>query len=276
MNFKIIKASGKKEIFDPNKFRKSLQRAGASKQIIEQITRAVEEDPSLRTTHAIYAFALQQLHAQSPATATHYNIKRALYELGPAGFPFEKFIAGLFSEQGYTTQTNQIIQGKCVTHEVDVIARSEDKHFYIECKFHSRQGLPCDVKVPLYVKARVDDIIHADDKKKYPYPQGWLVTNTRFTSDAIAYGECAGLNLLSWSHPVGNSIPDLMARHNAHPITALISLSNRQKRLLMQKGVILCRDIPQHTALLHSLGMSSLAVENIINEANMHNNHHNK
>lgn len=265
----ITKASGKKERFDPEKFKKSLQRAGANATTIDQLLHAIEKDPSLRTTRGIYSFALAQLHAQNPAVATRYNIKRALYELGPAGFPFEQFIAALFQEQGYAVKTDQTLQGRCVAHELDVIARNDDSLEYIECKFHSRQGLICDIKVPLYVHSRIQDIINASEKKLYPYPHGWVATNTRFSSEAITYAECIGLSLLGWSYPQGNSLPELIERYNVHPITALVSLTHRQKRLLMQKGLVLCRDVAQHTHLLRELGISPLAITGIVAEANL-------
>jgi Holliday junction resolvase-like predicted endonuclease len=56
--------------------------------------------------------------------------------LGPAGFFFEKYIAKLFQSEGYETLTNLLLQGKCVSHEVDVVVRKNNYLTMIECKFH--------------------------------------------------------------------------------------------------------------------------------------------
>ena len=35
--------------------------------------------------------------------------------------PFEAYLAELFEREGYKTKIDQIVQGKCVEHEVDVV-----------------------------------------------------------------------------------------------------------------------------------------------------------
>jgi len=95
---------------------------------------------------------------KSPSIAARYNLKRALMELGPAGYPFEQFVAHIFSAQDYETIINQIISGNCIDHEIDITATKASKHFMIECKFHNRTGLKTNIKVILYIQARFEDV----------------------------------------------------------------------------------------------------------------------
>ncbi|HEV2601185.1 MAG TPA: restriction endonuclease [Candidatus Babeliales bacterium] len=266
----IRKASGEKEPFDIQKFKHSLLKIGAPEQLITKIVKEIELMPAMRTTRQLYDFALERLQENNPPLAARYNIKRALMELGPTGFPFEQFIALIFKEQGYSTQTDQIGRGACVDHELDIIARKESKHLMIECKFHNRQGIKSDVKVTLYVKARFDDIAKGwnnNPKDTDKFHGAWIVTNTRFTSQAIQYAQCAQIQLLDWSYPVDNNLPHLIKKLQLHPITALTALSRQQKRAFIKNKLILCRDIPHRTELLKKLGFPEHTIKKICEEA---------
>ncbi len=267
MSFKVTKISGHKELFDRKKFYRSLHKAGASKTLINQLISEVEADESLRTTKKIYAYALDKLYKSHPPTAARYNIKQALLQLGPAGFPFEQFIAHVFEAEGYQTKTNQIVSGHCIDHEVDVVVNNKEKHFMVECKYHNRQRLKSDVKVTLYIKARFDDVDQGWKHDAHTIHQGWVVTNTKFTSEAVKYGECAGVHLLSWNYPAGKSLIDLIHKYDLHPITALVSLNKKEKEAFIKKGFVLCKDAPKHAETLKELGMRPEKVNKIIQEA---------
>ena len=268
MSFYIQKYSGETELFNIKKFTVSLQRAGASKALIEQLVLEITALPSLRTTKDIYEFALSRLHEKNPVIAAHYNVKRALLDFGPSGFPFEHYVAALFSAQGYVTKTHSIVRGACVEHELDVIAVKGNEHLMIECKFHNEQGLVCDIKVPLYIKARFDDVSKnwTNNGDTHSLHRAVIVTNTRFSAQAIAYAECIGIMLLGWSYPEGRGLEGLIDKLGLHPITALVSLDSRQKKLLIDNGFILCRDVEQNQAVLNTLNLSEQDKEHLMQE----------
>ncbi len=269
MPFIIRKRSGKKEEFSPKKLQHSLRKAGADQQLSNQIIEKIKKEKPPSTT-AIHKFITQFLEKKSPALAARYNIKRALMELGPAGYPFEQFVAQIFTAQGFKTLTNQIINGKCVTHEVDVIAIKGNKHYMIECKFHNRLGLKTNVKATLAAQARFEDIHAAweqNPQHDHEIHHAWIVTNTRFTSEAIKYADCMNIKLLGWKYPKNNSIEQIIDSLGLHPITALTFLSRKQKQSLIKKGFVLCRDVSQHTTLLKSLGFSPRQIQKLMQEA---------
>jgi hypothetical protein len=185
-------------------------------------------------------------------------------QLGPSGFPFEKFVAELLKNQGYEVSTNNILQGVCVKHEVDVVAKKENKEFIVECKYHNQQGIRSDVKVSLYVHARFQDI--SKKPKNNSIHQGWLVTNTKFTDDAIQYGQCAGLHLVSWNHPHQNNLREMVEVSRLYPVTCLTSLSHGDKLRLLADNILLCKTIHQNPKLLQKYKFSTTRLRAILNE----------
>lgn len=256
----ITKADGKKELFEEQKLINSLKNAGGGDEIIAKIvSHVVKEIHDGMTTGEIYRHAFKRLHEYSLPVAIKYSLRRALSELGPDGFPFEKYVARIFQEWGYQTLTDQAVFGGCVAHEVDVVAWNKEKLIMVEAKFHNEFLLKSDLKVVLYIKARFDDLydnIYEFGGSKRKLDEGWLVTNTKFTDQAIKYGECKGLKMLGWNYPKENNLQNIIESLRLHPFTCLISLSNVHKKNLLAKGVVLCRDIKDHPEYLKEIGMS--------------------
>mgnify|MGYP003132720368 CR=1 FL=1 len=257
----VTKASGEKQAFDESKLRRSLSNAGAGEELIKQIIDSIEEKLyDGITTRKIYKEAFRQLKNASKKAAVSYNLKEAILELGPTGFPFEKFVAEMLNRMGYQTEVGVIVKGECVNHEIDVLASKDNDHFMIECKFHNRKENTCNVQVPLYIQSRFLDV-----KKnwmslpghKHKVHKGWIVTNTRFTQDAEQYGECAGLKLLSWDYPKNNGLKELISRVGLHPVTSLSSLNREEKSMLLDMEVIFCTQLHENPDHLGKIGMDN-------------------
>lgn len=267
---RIIKANGEETSYEPEKIVRSLERAGASQEIIQKVLSDTEKElfDGIHTK-AMYKIVFRNLKKLSHSTAGKYNLKNAIMEFGPTGFPFEKFIAALLEAEGYQTLTDQIVQGHCVKHEIDVIAEKDNKHFMMECKFHSTAGNICDVKHALYVHARFLDVeknwLNKPGHAK-KFHQGWLVTNTRLTGDAEKYGNCVGMGLLSWNYPQGDSLRERIDRNGLYPITCLTSLSKREKQVLLNKNIVLCHTLCEHPSELNGIGLSEIRKLKVIEE----------
>jgi hypothetical protein len=245
--FHIIKASGEKDIFSIEKVANSLRRAGTDEDLIPAILARVEEELHEGiTTKEVYQLAFSLLKHKNRLFASRYKLKKAIFELGPTGFPFEKFIAAIYRHSGYKVKIGELFRGKCVTHEVDVFASKEQEILLMECKFHGDPGRNCDVKIPLYINSRFQDIAAGKPKMDEEYKisfSGWVVTNTRFTKDAAAYGKCVQLNMLSWDYPQGQSIKDQIDRLGLFPITVSTLLTAREKQFLLSRDIVLCREL---------------------------------
>ena len=266
----ITKASGEVVEFLPDKLQRSLKRTGADQQTIKEIINLVKAElyPGI-TTKEIYNRAFNLLKKKKSYFASKYKLKKAIYELGPTGFPFEKFVSAILNYSGYTTNVNKILKGKCISHEIDVIAQKGNETTIIECKFHSEQGLNCNVKIPLYINSRYRDVKQewiADSKNVTLLSKGWLVTNTRFTSDALKYGLCSNLYLISWDYPKNNGLKDRIDRLGLYPITVSTLLSSKEKQFLLGRGLVLCRELLQNKYYLDHLGISEIRKEKILKE----------
>ena len=95
-----------------------------------------------------------------------------------------------------------------------------------------------------------------------------MVTNTRFTEDAIQYGKCCGLYLLSWDYPKDDGLKDRIDRLGLYPITVSTLLTNREKQFLLGREVVLCRELIGDAFYLDHLGVSQTRKEKILNEIN--------
>ena len=257
----VIKASGELDAFDADKIRQALVRVKTDPALIEQIIETVNRKIYDQIpTAELYRIVFDELKRSQRGAAAKYNLKRAIMQLGPTGYPFEKFIAALW----------QIMKGHCVSHEIDVVAEKENLYYLAECKFHTYQGKASDIKHALYVYARFLDVekqlkSHAAHAGKIH--KMWLVTNTRLTGDAVAYGACVGLGLLSWDYPIEDGLRERVERSGLHPVTCLPSLSDKQKRQLLERGVVLCRDLLSQPEILLEIGVRQHKVQEALDEA---------
>ncbi len=268
----IVKKSGERAVFSIKKLEHSLRKSGAGEDLVHEIAKNVHKElyPGI-STKEIYNRAFSLLKNQQSVFASRYKLKKAIYELGPTGFPFEKFIAALLFYSGYKVETGQVLQGKCVTHEVDVIGHKNDQYIVVECKFHGEEGRKCDVKIPLYIHSRYQDIFnfYIGNSKEMTPNKGWVVTNTQFSGDAIDYGKCVGLYLLSWDYPENDGLKDRIDRLGLYPVTVSTLLSEREKQFLLSRDVVLCRQLVNDEFYLDHLGVSEKRKERILKEISL-------
>ena len=253
----ILKASGEKVYFDDQKLIDSLMRSGATEELARQILQAIglELHDGMLTSN-IYNKAYQILRKQARKTAVNYRLKQAVLQLGPSGYPFEHFIGELFKARGFKVEVGRLIDGYSVRHEIDVVAHNGQKDIFVECKFHNYQGTKTNVKVPMYIRSRFDDLSrarHFTEDLKNRNTEGWIITNTRFTEDAIQFGRDYGLTLLSWDYPKGSSLKDWIEIENLHPVTCLSSITRKEKKELMARGIVMCHDLHQRIKARESL-----------------------
>lgn len=270
MTVQIEKADGTVEPFKPEKLKRSLRRAGASKEevseIVQQITKELHEGIK---TQEIYRHAFKLLRDAEIPVAARYSLRRALFGLGPTGFPFEDYLARLFETEGYTTETRVVLQGNCAEHELDVAAYNKDHSFLVEAKFHARPGIKSDLQVALYSFARLVDLQGKKicNQDVCGIKELWVVTNTKFTSSAEKYAKCSGLKLLSWDYPRNDNLHDKIQKAHLYPITVLQTLSGSQKQTLIKRNVIICSDILQKPHLLRHIHISTSKTEAVLSEA---------
>ena len=119
---KIVKHSGDIVDFNPTKLKQSLLKSGANTRVVDTILQTIQKEIYEGiSTKQIYKMAFGLLKKAANSHAARYNLKEAIRLLGPAGFFFEKYIARIFASEQYETKTNLTLQGKCVSHEIDIL-----------------------------------------------------------------------------------------------------------------------------------------------------------
>lgn len=262
---KIIRADGSEDIFDAQKLKHSLERAGADEETAESVSAEVARElKNGMTTGQIYGKAFAILKRTEKPVAARYSLKQAIMEMGPTGYPFEQLWGRLLEKQGYQVSFPEMVPGKCVGHEVDVVAEKDGEKIMVEAKFHNQPGFRTDVRTTLYVKARCEDLNQVPKNGSY---KCWLVTNTKFTHDAIQYGKCAGMELIGWGYPHKKGLESLLEETGLLPVTIMMSFSKAEKRILLDNEIVVCRDIAENPKILRSLGINQEKIKKCAVEA---------
>lgn len=268
---KITKHSGHSVPFDKEKLKLSLEKSGANSDLIEESLLQIEKQMyDGITTKEIYKLAFEILKKASNAHAARYNIRLALQMLGPAGFYFEKFISRLYAADGFKTKTNLTLQGKCVSHEVDIAIIKNNIITMVECKFHGSRDGSTDVKVPMYILSRFNDLKVKPQtifSSNETINSCIIVTNNRFTKDAQDFANCSGISLLSWDYPQNNNIKNKIDKGALYPITCLTTLSMIEKEKLLVLDQILVKDLIDNPQILVKIELSDNRIKNILAEA---------
>ena len=263
----VTKADGEQEPFDPAKLETSLEHVGASSTMRARIAARVlrELRPGV-TTEEIYRHAFDMLRKEElPPIAARYSVKRAVFELGPSGFPFEQFLAEILRAHGWSAETGVALTGRCAPHEVDILAEKKGKRVGIEAKFHNEPGGKTDIKDALYVKARYDDLRNTPDPSSR-VDEGWLVTNTSFTRNAIRYAQCSNLTLIGWDYPRTRNLMTMIEEAHVHPLTCLTTLSEGEKHRLLESKMVLCKHVSA-PHVLEEYGVKPSRIPQVLQEA---------
>lgn len=267
----IKKYSGEIVPFNGEALRKSLTRSGADVDQVNQVyNKVLNEIYDGISTRELYQLAFDTLKTVRASYAARYSLKKALRDLGPEGFYFEKYIAHLLQSMGYKSTTGQTVQGHAVSHELDVVAYKDGKLITAECKFRNDIDARISVTTPMYYLSRFKDISNINYQffgKQLQFHEGWIITNAYFTSDSIDFAEYYQINLLSWDYPKDNSIKKRVDKAVFYPITCLTTLSDAEEQQLLKNQLILVKDLVNNPEKLDLLNLAKNRREEVLNEA---------
>jgi hypothetical protein len=248
---KIVKKTGQKELFLPEKLCDSIIKVGASDELAQQVCSIVSE--SVRSgvsTDKIFTTTRKYLKDFDPKIAALYALERGLSALGPSGFIFEQYVAALFQEMNYDVQTNVYMEGEGVTHEIDVLAEKGNTVFVIEAKYRNEYQTKTHINQVMYADARLQDVkrqaVKKGDMREYYM---WVVTNTRFTDNAINYVEYRDIQLMGWDYPKYINLKKIVSDRKLYPVTILPSITHKALKGLAADGIILVKSLCEMTSL---------------------------
>ncbi len=249
MSLKVINLKGEKEPFSSEKIYKACLRSGASEKTAREITKEIKNQVYEEIkTEQIGKIVRKLLEEKSEeAVAIKFCLKKAMRDLGPSGFSFEKFIVAILEEKGFQVDINQIMPGRCITnYEIDFVVKMGEKRQLGECKYRSDPKKKTDLRVALYNYARFLDISNHPLLKDADI-EAILITNAKFTSKAIKYSECNKVKLLGWRYPKTGGLEKLIEETKLYPITILPSFDQELKNAFSKKNLMLVKDLLKTT-----------------------------
>ncbi len=255
MDIQIKKQSGDLVPFSKESLQKSLLNSGTNKETATEIcNEIIKELYNGISTKELYQKAFDLLKKSKSSVAARYSLKRALQDLGPEGFFFEKWVAKIFEVQGYDTITSQTLTGKStITHEIDVIISNKNEDLICECKFRNDIDAKISVTTPMYFLSRFIDLKDSSFtffNRTFKPQKGYMITNAFFTTDSIAFADCYDINLISWNYPEDKSIKRLTDQQGLYPVTCLTTLTKEEEQILLSKNCILVRELVKNPVLL--------------------------
>lgn len=265
----VLKENGDREEFSAAKVERALRRSGLSgKEAEKAIALLQEKIYDGIPTSKVYSIVYGIVNDLRPEVSHRYNLKRALFDIGPAGYEFEDFVSRLLSCEGYGTKLRQLIQGRCVVHEIDVVAEKNRKRTMVECKFHNQPGTKCAIQTALYVYGRFLDLVEggkAGSCEHFDKPM--VVTNTKFSSEVIRYCECMQIPLLGWHYPLHYGLEAMIDKNKSYPVSVLKMKSGTLRQLLRCK-IVTVSDIPESASKLAGIsGIPLQQAEKIVERA---------
>ncbi|MCW4049206.1 MAG: ATP cone domain-containing protein [Candidatus Bathyarchaeota archaeon] len=158
---------------------------------------------------------------------------------------FEVYVQELLRGLGYKVASNKVIQGFCVTHEIDGVAEKDGKQYYIETKHHSKYHIRTPFIAALAAKAKLDDIRHgyAEGKNMYDFERVILICNTRMTTHALRYSKCVGIEHIGWNSPKNHGLEKIITQTRLYPFTVLPSITANERKILSSMGATTILDI---------------------------------
>lgn len=270
----IVKTTGEKESFERAKFCDSLRKAGAPHETTEEICKKIESEilPGMSTTQ-IFRKASRYLMRKNLPAGIRYNVKRGVELLGPAGFLFEQFVEILMRAEGFdNTARDQMIRGECVEHEVDVVAEKGGERYIVEVKYHNQSSIKTPIEVVMYADARREDIARAGAKAGRNIKHNLLlVTNTKFSANAVMYARCRRIALLGWQYPRERCLEDIIQEHMLYPTTVLPSVDRGAREAFAQHNMMLVRDLAPFSIedVVNKFGIDRRRARGIVKEAHV-------
>ncbi|MBU3964249.1 hypothetical protein KJ562_00730 [Patescibacteria group bacterium] len=268
----VVNLKGEKEPFSLAKVFRSAQQSGASKDLAQKIAIEIERNiySGIKTSE-IFKQVNQLLKKEDKQSSLRFSLREAMRKLGPSGFPFEKYIDDIFSAHGYEVSLNRKIKGKFAMHEIDFLARNEKVLYVGECKYRISPGERIDLAILLAFYAKFLDLKNSN---YFNLPKSIallpiMVTNAKFSSQAVRYANGVGIELLGWKHPLNKGLEYMIEAEQLYPITILPSFKGYLMESCSRAKIMLARDVlaesPEQIARI--IGIEKNRILPLVNDA---------
>jgi Holliday junction resolvase-like predicted endonuclease len=245
----VTKADGSKQPFDKQKIINTCLRLQATLEQAQSIAdkieaRAYDGIPTKKILQMIFLY----MKKYRPAIVYQIDLRQAIAMLRSKP-DFEIFAAKLFEAMGYVVETNLIIQGKCVEHEIDVVARKEEEVILVEVKHHVNHHTYSGLDVFLQLNSTLEDLIEGYEigKNNFRFTKAILICNTKVSEHAKRYALCKGLEFIAWKFPPEKGLERIIEEYKLYPITFLKEIERREAYKLADVGIVTVKQLLDYT-----------------------------
>jgi len=240
----VRKFDGSTQQFDKNRIIASCLRNGTSQETAYRVADRIENESydGMRTKE-ILDLVWQYLGEHHPDSRIRIDLRLAL-SLLKSKPDFEEYASLILKDLGYSVQSNVIVKGKCIEHEIDAIAQKDTRTLYVEVKHHDQAHTYTPLEVSMKVWATHQDLI-AGRKLGYhnfDFTNALIICNTKFTDHARRFADCVGIDRIGWKSPPSNSLDGIIESRRLYPITILRG-ERKLQRLLLDNGIVLLRQL---------------------------------
>jgi len=241
----VTKADGSKQPFDKQKIINTCLRLQATPEQAQSIADKIEAKAyDGIPTKKILQMVFQYMKKYRPAIGYQIDLKQAIAMLRSKP-DFEIFVAKLFEAMGYEVKTNLIIQGKCIEHEIDVVARKGNEIILIEVKHHVNHHTYSGLDVFLQLNSTLEDLKegYENGKNSFKFTRAILICNTKVSDHARRYALCKGLEFIAWKFPPEKGLERLIEEYKLYPITFLKEIERDEAYKLADVGIVTVKQL---------------------------------
>lgn len=266
----VTKADGTKQPFDKRRLVRTAMRLRATPEYAEEVATKIEKKMYEGiTTKKILKMLFSELSHERPELKHIIDLREAVSMMKPKP-DFEHFIGMLMREYGYDVKMNRIVNGRCVDHEIDVIAQKGKEVLYIEVKHHYQFHSFTGMDVFLEVNSTMEDLVEGFLAKKNPFnfTKPMVVMNTKVSAHAEKYAACRDIGIVGWAHPKTGSLEDLIEEKSMYPVTLLKGLGSKDSDKLFQMGILTLRQLmaADRRSVLRKTGMPKRKLEDMLQQ----------
>jgi hypothetical protein len=244
---------------------------GASPQLAFQIAQKVESRvydgmPTAKVLQLIFRF----MRKHKPGVGHLFDLRKGLSQMGSKP-EFEVFVQVLLRHHGFEVESNQILKGRCVEHEVDAIARKGGVTYFVEAKHHQSYHALTGLDESRIARAILEDVSegYAMGTTNFKIDKAMIVTNTRYSEHAIKYGICRDITQIGWNYPANQGLENIIEQKRLLPLSCLRELRYEDRLKLVENGFILIRQILAENpmSLTKKTGLRRALAEQILEKA---------
>jgi Holliday junction resolvase-like predicted endonuclease len=241
----VTKADGSKQPFDKQKIINTCLRLQATLEQAQSIAdkieaRAYDGIPTKKILQMVFLY----MKKYRPAIGYQIDLRQAIAMLRSKP-DFEVYTAKLFEALGYKVETNLIIQGKCVEHEIDVVARKDNEIILVEVKHHVNHHTYSGLEVFLQLNSTLEDLREGYEtgKNNFRFTKAILICNTKVSEHAKRYALCKGLEFIAWKFPPEKGLERIIEGYKLYPITFLKGIEREEVYKLADAGIVTIKQL---------------------------------